>query len=143
MSSSRRNISAWSGTFVEKSDSAEKGNGAVLGCVGVLPAVDTTGGGNGAANSGVGNDEGGGPAVAAGPLPGTDEAEEGEGGVGRECEEALLLAAAAAAAAAAGEWEGGADGTAEAGIVGGHPGGPAALALLLVVVLPELSVALG
>lgn len=117
-----------------KSDSAEKGSGAVLGCVGVLPAVETTGGGIGAANRGAGNDEGGAPTAAGGGPPGTADAEaEGEGGVGRECEEALLLAAAAA-----GECESGAEGT-DVGIAGGQPGGtPAAL---LVVVL--LSVGLG
>lgn len=116
-----------------KSDSAEKGNGAVLGCVGVLPAVETTGGGMGAAKRGAGNDEGGAPTAAGGP-PGTADAEaEGEGGVGRECEEALLLAAAAAA----GECEGGAEGTDVDGITGGQPGGMPAL---LVVVL---SVGLG
>lgn len=115
---------------MEKSDSAEKGSGAVLGCVGVLPAVETTGGGIGAANSGAGNDEGGAPAETGGP-PGTEEAE-GEGGVGRECEEALLLAAAAA-----GECEGGAEGSDVGGITGGHPGGTPALVVVV------LSVGLG
>lgn len=120
---------------MEKSDSAEKGSGAGLGCVGVLPAVDTTGGGIGAANSGAGNDEGGAPTETGGP-PGTEEAE-GEGGVGRECEEALLLATAAAA----GECEGGADeGSDVGGNAGGHPGGTPVEPLPLVVVL---SVGLG
>lgn len=110
---------------MEKSDSAEKGSGAVLGCVGVLPAVETTGGGIGAANIGAGNDEG---AETGGP-PGTEEAE-GEG-VGRECEEALLLAAA-------GECEGGAEGIDVGGcIAGGHPGGTPALVVVV------LSVGLG
>lgn len=118
---------------MEKSDSAEKGSGAVLGCVGVLPAVETTGGGIGAANIGAGNDEGGAPDETGGP-PGTEEAE-GEGGVGRMCEEALLLAATAAA----GECEGGAEGTDVGGIAGGHPGGTPPMALLVVV----LSVGLG
>lgn len=118
---------------MEKSDSAEKGSGAVLGCVGVLPAVETTGGGIGAANSGAGNDEGGGAPAETGGPPGIEEAE-GEGGVGRECEEALLLAAAAA-----GECEGGTpEGSDVGGIAGGHPGGTPA-ALLVVV----LSVGLG
>lgn len=118
---------------MEKSDSAEKGRGAGLGCVGVLPAVETTGGGIGAANSGAGNDEGGAPAETGGP-PGTEEAE-GEGGVGRECEEALLLAADAA-----GECESGADeGSDVGGNAGGHPGGtPVALTPVVV-----LSVGLG
>lgn len=116
-----------------KSDSAEKGSGAVLGCVGVLPAVETTGGGIGAANRGAGNDEGGAPTAAGGGPPGTADAEaEGEGGVGRECEEALLLAAA-------GECESGAEGTDVGGIAGGQPGGtPVAL-----LVVELLSVGLG
>lgn len=103
----------------------------MLGCVGVLPAVETTGGGIGAANSGAGNDEGGAPTAAAGP-PGTADAEaEGEGGVGRECEEALLLAAAA------GECEGGAEGTDVGGIACGQPEGTPAL------LVDVLSVGLG
>lgn len=125
-------MSAWSETFVVKSDSAEKGSGAVLGCVGVLPAVETTGGGIGAAKRGAGNDEGGAPTAAGGP-PGTADAEaEGEGGVGRECEEALLLAAAAA-----GECESGAEGTDVGGNAGGQPGGTPAL------LVDVLSVGLG
>lgn len=115
---------------MENSDSAEKGNGAVLGWVGVLPAVETTGGGIGAANSGAGNDVGGAPGAETGGPPGTDEEAEGDGGVGRECEEALLLAATAAADA--GECEGGAEGTDAGGIAGGHPGGtPATLVVVL------------
>lgn len=54
LSNSRRSMS-WS--FVENNDSAENGCGAE-GCEGVL-AVETAGGGNGAANSGAGNDDGG------------------------------------------------------------------------------------
>lgn len=110
---------------MENSDSAEKGCGAED-CEGVL-AVDTTGGGSGAANSGAGNDVGGTEEsdtgwFGVGPL---DEAE-GEGGVGRDREEELLFTMEPAAA---GEWDSGAPAedaptAAEGGRDGGHPGGP-------------------
>lgn len=110
---------------MENSDSAEKGCGAEVCCEGVL-AVDTTGGGSGAANNGAGNDVGGTEEsdTGVGPLL-LDEAE-GEGGVGRDREEELLFTREPAAA---GEWGSGAPAedapaAAEGGRDGGHPGGP-------------------
>lgn len=106
-------------------------------------AVETTGGGSGAANNGAGNDVGGteerdtGCWFGVGPL---DEAE-GEGGVGRDREEELLFTLEPAAA---GEWDSGApaeDGPTEA--EGGHPGGPLLLPLELLLVVTAANEGLG
>lgn len=137
--------SAWEEAFVENSDSAENGCGAE-GCEGVL-AVETTGGGSGAANNGAGNDVGGteesdtGCWFGVGPL---DEAE-GEGGVGRDMEEELLFTLEPTAA---GEWDSGAPAedaptAAEGGKDGGHPGGPLVLPLELLLVVTAASEGLG
>lgn len=113
-------------------------------------AVETTGGGSGAANSGAGNDVGGTDDsvvgwVGVGPL---DDAE-GEGGVGRDREEELLFTIEPAAA---GEWDSGAPVeaapvAAEGGRVGGQPGGPAcgklALTLELLLVVTAANEGLG
>lgn len=134
---------SWS--FVENNDSAENGCGAV-GCEGVL-AEETTGGGNGAANSGAGNDDGGTEECDVGGCEGVgppDETE-GGGGVGRDREEELLFTRELAA----GECDGGApteDAAAEGGRVGGQPGGPAGklvLPLELLLVVTDASEGLG
>lgn len=150
-------MSAWSDTFVENNDSAEKGSGALC-CEGAL-AVVTTGGGKGAAKSGAGNDEGGteGSDTAGGPVPivgvGPLDEAEGEGGVGRDREEELLFTleplgtVAGECDVAAPEEEEDTPPTAcapaaEEDIVGGQPGGPTAGKLLLALVLQLVVVVL-
>lgn len=130
--------SAWEEAFVENSDSAENGCGAE-GCEGVL-AVETTGGGSGAANNGAGNDVGGPEESDTGCWFGVDEAE-GEGGVGRDSEEELLFTLEPAAA---GEWDSGAPAEdAPTAAEGGHPGGPLVLPLELLLVVTAASEGLG